>query len=541
MLKYSKYLYINILSRKTFWIALFLSIATISTLGILHIINVNNVNRAAIYSIDQNDKFLPFILSSLLTALVIVYIFKTGQSDGTDLLVAAKPISRLKMIAGKFIVLIVFLIGIQLVMFLMYFSYAQQDKFATGKIRFRYALALSVGGLIIQFIVASLVTLAALFISKVGLIMITLLGAAVMPIISMIIGPISLIGPSGVEGATGTYTLISDKYYKDVTKKLDGIYSELDKEIVKAKTDIVAKPGLSSISDERWKKAGVDLNIYEGINYNQTHIRHAGKKFVRSSEKYLKDRWYKKAAPFDIWYHWSSFYDQILPKSVDTHQLWNPVKRTIGYDTSFSMNPITKTNKGDIFSKIFLVSSNHTAVYAGKHLSNIQTIFDRIIKPITRTKKLVIPFEDMFKNADYSFYERMNAIMDFTQGKSRDHITYATYIIYTRLVEYYKKQKTGTGAQVYAKPTRIFPAAPVTTTGKTNQYDEDIDGRYLWSDSSHALSENAQSWLQVKGDKVEIWEPTPYVKQSTRIWIWGAFVVFLFGSVVFIYYRKDFK
>ena len=525
MLKYSKYLYKNIVSRKSFWATLLLSISTIVILGILHIVKVNSAEGNPLRSIGANDKFLPFILSSLLTALIVVFIFKSGQRDGTDLLVAAKPISRLKMIFSKFFVLALFIIAVQVLVFLSTFSYVHIEKFSSGMEMFKYSIALSVGGMIIQFIIASLVTFAALFISRVALIMITLLVTVTIPIVSSIIGPISYGGPVGISGINLQNTLIDEKYMENVTKEIEKAYSTLEKE-----DKASGGTNFSKISKERWIKAQGELDWYRGSYNGNMKIRSHQRVDIISSEKYLKERWYAKAAPFDIWYHWSSFYDQMLSFGQKSRQLWNPIKETINYDTKYSMNPITKANpKGDIFSKIFLSTRTSTIGFAGATLQNINVVYRRILGK--NVKGTNITFAELFSKPEVSFYERMDSLMWDTQGVNRIRVDFLTSILYRKLVKHFKTLK---GTSEYHKPNRIFPKP-------TNGEKDDKDGRFMRTDKSEALSTHAQTWFYVKGDKVEVWEPTPYVKQSTRIWMWASFVIGMFGLVVFIYYRKDFK
>ena len=525
MLKYSKYLYKNIVSRKTFWITLFFTLLVIAILGILEVLKANKGGYNPLYRISENDKIIPFILSSLMTALVVVFIFKSGEKDGSDLLVAAKPISRLKMIFGKFIILISFIVFIQLLVFLVTFSYVQVEIYSNMKHMFKFAFALSTGGIIIQLIVASLATFSSLFVSRVGLFMITLLGASTIPIISGIIGTISHNGPDGVRGINDNGVLIRNGYYQPLVKRVEKIYSDLEKEDVAN-----GGSGFSTITDERWEKANKDSDAFRGSWTGKTRIRLPFKKDIISSEKYLKERWYDKVAPFDMWYHWSSFYDQVLYDELQTNQEWNPVKRVIDYDAKYSMNPITKDNpKGDIFSKIFLVTKIGTINYPSATLKNIEVMFQKA--KTGKIKGTNMTYAQLFHDQNKSFYERMNLFMSISQQQHRTQIDYLTHMIYTKLTNYFKTQ---TGTNQYKPPLRIFPAP------KPNENDDD-NGRFLRTDSTKQLSKYNQSWLYVKGDRVEVWEPTPHIKQSTRVWIWASFVIGMFGLVVFIYYRKDFK
>ena len=164
-------------------------------MGSFKIMGNNEANHNSTGNLSTNDKFIPYLLSSLITTLVVIFVFKSGQNDGTDLLVASKPVTRVQMIFGKFVVTLLIIMMVQIFVFLITISYIQFDHYSFAKDKIKYSYAIAIGGLIVQFIFSAFVILLSLFVSKVGLLTISIIGSATIPIISMIITPISKATP----------------------------------------------------------------------------------------------------------------------------------------------------------------------------------------------------------------------------------------------------------------------------------------------------------------------------------------------------------
>ena len=484
----------------------------------------NELHRNSTNYISTNDKFIPYLLSSLITTLVVIFVFKSGQSDGTDLLVASKPVTRSQMIFGKFAVALLIITAVQFLVFLSTISYIQFDHYSFEKEKVKYALAISSGGLIIQFIFSSFVVFVSLFVSKIGILTISIITSATIPIISMIIMPISKATPWGNSRWRGSLTrsyFVDNMEKTKILSKLNDIYSD-------PLTETILKNG----DKDEIKKLNEKLKINRQPNIRLIEMVPRLKKesFIKSAHKYLSEKWYKDAAPFDIWYQWSSFTDSIINTSGGVYDYYLK-KKIIKLPTKFSMNP----GGNDIFSKIFLFSDLSTKNSYWTSIKKIDNDFKKAIDNI-RT----VSFEgkqknimELFSDESVPFTSRIDVIRQLNKNK-REHIgiSYRTYLVYSKVKKYFSTRNekgekvTNSNDAVYKKPKSIFG----------NEYD--LFKRIHGNDVD---ATNEPDWLFVNNDEISVWTKKEYIPIGTRIWIWLAFVCIALTTTVFIYYRKDFK
>lgn len=108
-----------------------LALVLIGLLAILSANSANNEHRSSLTAIATFTKFFPFLFAVLFSALVITHIFKEGESDGSELIVVAKPLTRMQIVFGKFILSIAYVFAFQIVMFAGYIVFTQFDKNST--------------------------------------------------------------------------------------------------------------------------------------------------------------------------------------------------------------------------------------------------------------------------------------------------------------------------------------------------------------------------------------------------------------------------
>lgn len=547
MVKYSKYLFMNIISKKGFWITLLLCVGVILTAGLFSIKNSNSAGNSYVSEISTYSKFIPFVLSTLITCLYIIYIFKHGEQDGTELLIASKPLKRNQIIIGKFIVLILWLLFWQVLLFAITISYTQYDDSALPIERLKFSASISVGGFIVQLILSSFFTFLSKWFSNIAIIIFGTLGATIIPITSMIIAPLSGGQATNVSRLGVTWNKVTDSsIVTKVTNQVELLYDNIDKE-----TDPVKKRELIN----QLQNADIDtMKTMDDIRITRPTY---DEKNIATREAYFRDRWYEKIESFDLWYQWSGFYEIIMGKeniSPSSIVKWSIDDYFPNLDKKFSVDP-TSTGKLSqafiivdqsgpqknkdlvdvypVFQSIFDTTLNgsnqptypiYTYSWNATKKSYDETIFKKTYMNkdgnLVQTNPRIL---DLFKDATITFEERMRSIVSL-RTEDLNAINPNDYINYNLVVKKLKEDKT------YVEPNEI------TISEKILKGSSDVDQQKWVKDniSSHY-------WLFENGDKIEVWRPYPFIHTSTKVYIWTSIAIFMLIMTIAIYFRRDFK
>lgn len=191
MLSYSRFLVRNILIKKGTYITVALFAILMIVITYLQIQTANEKNMPFLMSISTFTKFYPFLFSSMFTTLIVIYVFKDGEEDGSELLVVSKPLRRRTIVSSKFLIVISCIIIFHIFAFFIYLISGATDTLSTKKMLFQFAGSLTVGGFVVQLIVLCLVSLLATVAGRVGTMISGILFSAIIPIISFIVAPIS--------------------------------------------------------------------------------------------------------------------------------------------------------------------------------------------------------------------------------------------------------------------------------------------------------------------------------------------------------------
>ena len=263
MLRYFHFLSKTYFKKWSPYINMVLGMATFMGMMFPIISSANNMGGTAISSINTFTKFFPFLFATLFSALSINHIFKEGEQDGSELIVVAKPLTRIQIIGTKFLMLLT-VIGIyQLVATAGYIAIAYNDHYATSTERMNFVASLSLGGFIVQIIAASVIVMISAVLGKVGTTTVSILFAAIVPIASFTISPL---------GGGQAFDIMPSNNEKTYILKYDGSGTDVEN-IVEAKDNYYTAPR----SDD-------EFNAYKS------------------------KQWYDKAAYGDIWYQWGRFY-----------------------------------------------------------------------------------------------------------------------------------------------------------------------------------------------------------------------------------------
>lgn len=270
MLKYVNFLLFNIIRKWAVWVLLILSLVV--TYFVIWI----QINELAKYSIKFVDsiniytKMMPFIFGISFISMIIVYVFKDGEEDGSDLLIISKPISRGKILFGKFTVIAMFILFFNVIYFSVTFIAAQADSFASMSERFKFASSIFIGGIVVSFIVGTIIVFAASYLSKMGALAIGIVSAAVVPIVSQVSVAVSKGIPTDTNsGYKRRHHIIN---YEQTEKILDNALGNF---IQTGKPDI-------NISD----LTSIGRRQYQMVPSNK----------IDDMKKYIEDDWYDKAS-----------------------------------------------------------------------------------------------------------------------------------------------------------------------------------------------------------------------------------------------------
>lgn len=120
------------------YIIIAIALVVIGALAILTARSTNNNQHAtSLGAISTFTKFFPFLFAVLFSALVITHIFKEGESDGSELIVVAKPLTRSQIVMGKFLLSLIYVFAFQVIMFIGYILFTQFDSYATSAQKFK--------------------------------------------------------------------------------------------------------------------------------------------------------------------------------------------------------------------------------------------------------------------------------------------------------------------------------------------------------------------------------------------------------------------
>ena len=288
---------------------------------------------------------LPFIISAIFVAVKALNIFKDSEDDGTELLIVSKPITRFKLVLGKFASLYTMMFFFSIFTFVFAALIGTTDKYASSKQIIEFAASAAFGTFVIQLLLSSIIVFFASVFGKVGTIIVSILVPLILTISSLILVPFS-------------HSQISSNYTKTyVVQAQDGKF--VQKDIYGFKKD-----------DESAKR---DITDHE-------------------------KSWYKSAAYFDVWTQLSSFYsifqpEKIVPGSLGkwsiaegkTNNLSKLMDSKLIYknkttNKEFYLNPIDQ----NIFSEdnVDLDSLNKAKQIYDEHSDQIATEINKTTKPI---------------------------------------------------------------------------------------------------------------------------------------------------------------
>ena len=275
MIKYSNFLFSILIKKIGLYITFVVFCAAF--FGIFIAGYQNNPVEQLLFPISTFTKWFPFVFSTIFILIASIRIFKTGEQDGTELLISSKPLSRTQIIFARFFVLLVLIIVFQTLSFGFYILVSQVDTNATGNEKLKFAATMALGGAITSLLLMAIIIIVSSIMGRIGTLVIGILFATSIPIVSFIIVPFA--------NATSPV----DKYLDHKT------YNYLSP--TRKDADFVYDPSIQ-------KTNLAHLNFWDPGDK---------KRFEEN-----KNSWYHQAKYGDVWYQWNRFYSLLEPKVFKT-------------------------------------------------------------------------------------------------------------------------------------------------------------------------------------------------------------------------------
>lgn len=447
---------------------------------------------------------LNFILAIVFSILTIAHVFKEGEEDGSELMVVAKPLTRIEIILGKFLTVLLMIIGYQIIMLLSYaltMSTIDVKDDITTSLKTKWVWSQFIGGFIIQIIASSLIIILSSVLGKVKTIVVGILLTAIFPIASMIT---QLIG-GGMNDRTLGRRLIS--------------YNVSD-----------------TNDDIKW-----DDNIYLDQNFI-IGSEDAKADDLKDFDDYQDKLWYDTVSYFDVFYHWSRFYEVFMGDYGTLGDNAKLEKVSTNIDISKDPNHFTvadenliylynyspNSNREDVENTLTRIKNDALDIASGikgntifkdiltaAQFNNVDMTFVKQLSIISAYKSRQNRFDEISRNTSNEFGNAaeqktamINTIEDFISNYTiHDDIDNSIYFIY----------------QLIANDPSVTLATPSKLSDPNETFKLQEFNIYTNDDFEYKIVSK------------------PFVSTSAVIIIWIILGIALLGGSIWIYMRRDFK
>lgn len=215
MNSYIAYLTKRLLSSVSFYVVFLLSLSAFALILVLSI----QILGFSLANLNVLPFIFLFIFGSIFSVILSLNIFKSGEEDGTELLIVSKPISRTQIVVSKFIILVSWLFIYSIFIFLTSFlvelflkerlvTKARESGKELGTYDiFLFSISVFLGNFIVLLLTSSLIVLLSSFFGKVATLLIGTLIPTIVPIVSLVLEGIAPVKPPSVSSSSFSYFL----------------------------------------------------------------------------------------------------------------------------------------------------------------------------------------------------------------------------------------------------------------------------------------------------------------------------------------------
>ena len=565
MLKYSRYLVFNFFKRVGVYITIFAFAVIVSGFLMAQILN-NNANLSSLpisemtpvitRAPDFTFLFFPFLFVTMFLVLIVIHVFKEGQKDGTELLIVSKPLSRTTIIFSKFFSSIFLLLIWNILSFVIYFINAYFDDFATNIEKIVYAGSLSLGGFIIGLIVLSILVLFSTFMGRIGISVVSICFAAILPISSVIATTFTNAIPpyENVENQE-KYLISSKPWTKENMEKNNENKFYFD-----------------DLSWESEKDKNDDGSTYEQSRWND----------------YINGRNYGNIVYFDFWYQWSRFYsiffeDENVPLELTPQKLARSETqmKNIPNDQYITL---PNENKYFVFRDASEININNEKRYeedrtdSFKYDSSRREGFKKFLeKALNPDSSFDNDWQKLFKNAINDFFGENDFELSLNLYSNKDWkpipITLKNDNLQDTLMFLQIMQELN--EEFVSMKNENPTSLPSLNSNSLEEYlndDENITINFgrSWNSNNALVSKNTfwayKDVIENKFDKnidnfqnfknyevlnyknifnlnekIPVFEVKPWLSTNMVVIAWSAISLLILSLAIFMYLRKDFK
>ena len=523
MLSYSRYLIMNLIKKKSIYLLMAFFLLINVLMVALRSIEENKGGTSLIKSLDMYILFFPFLLSTAFSLLIIIYNFKSTESDGSDLLICSKPITRLSIFSSKFLILILSMILFQIYAFISLLIAGAFDKEASSYSILTFAASVAFGGFIIQMIIASILVVCAAFMNVASIISVGLLFSAVIPIASAVITNISEAYPT--------------KFWSPevITSNIDRL--QVDEE----------HPDSNYETSDK-KRASADPEYAYSLQIGN----------ASSTDNYYawKQRnWYKKFAPFDIWYQWSGVMNIFRPeRTVGMNKQvedWYIAKGLLNlpknytFDVEFDVNGRVVSHTFALFTSNHWMFKNDEKNVRNDELGNTMPSIIRNYKSLETKGYItydaahqVTPTAALTKNEEHLLqliqgYNTLDNLSDRYEWINAHGMNIYGHFRFFMYILHKQQERTRNGQifSVFAKRAPSYPGTPAAGTA----------AEWINYKRPAVMEPPVENHLLRVDRPMTLYVSEPYIERKYIIEIWMGILAFMILTASIVYTRKEIK
>lgn len=498
MISYLSYIFKRLISSKS----LYIITSTLLALIFISWIFVFNVLDLTIGNLSSIIFAVIFTFGTIFSAIISLNIFKSGEEDGTELLVISKPISRSTIILCKFLLWFLCILFYSFFIFIItwistQFSKNHYEVTGTNLLasfgvtdKFLFAISVFLGNLIVTIFFSSIIILFSSFFGNISTLLVSILVPTLIPIISLSLEGIAPTNPPSFKDSRYAYFLEPSN----------------DNSVV-----------------------GNDLLYF----YDKT-------KLIDNNQKQLDDYSnspYYKFAPFNIWLHFRGFY------SLTSHNIIDEKNGKFAPYSSDYFHPIIKLENKEyayIFKEYFIhitkeypniiKFTNSIAKYCLNHAADIvknlksEYIFGDPATTPGQTDELI-----KYLNLAINKYSD-SELLDLAQTDPTNPL-----VIYWELYGKYESLN-GYGGEI----NQIMPPIVLYLQNHISNLKK-VTKLKVNSDKTSELWEDEISSFIQKDTDLEIWRYEDLAPKNIIVPIYITLAFLMFGLVILRFYFRDLK
>lgn len=519
--------------------------------------------KTAPSDLDVPASAIPFsglylVITSLIFALLLggfiakiaATTFVDGEQDGTTLLVVSRKYTRMDVILGRFLTLLIWILiySFTTLISVLIPSLVVDGSKNLGE-NFLYSFSVFFGAFFISMFLVSIALLAAIAFGKVGTIVITTTFAVLIPVVSLVLTTVSQANEAYDKIVTGKY---SERDIFGITAdKADDkaeMYSILPEKVYIQNEDIIHNSYEKTAWADIWGQTSSTFGMFMPSSVFGTNA-------IKISHRDVSDSLFDK------------FYTRINRQSRDGFMNFKPyianyydITEKVAKDAIGSLSGITKKvdDAKAVIEKSLITNSNHNLYDGTWYLTTIQQIIEinesNSIAFASAQPKIVYTNEDGLNvDGNLILTPLVKSSTPYNNGQVTDvqvkdiiKNEYISYLAFKDALNLTSSNAVADSDAVISSLTTQYPVSQgyVNFIDKSSTIDIYKDGgkniKIQFSDQNGQPSIDALKSFLSEGISND-YEVAPYVPKAFTLSFWPILIIGLFGVSFLIHTKKDFK